>query len=439
MLRQNEDTETIGVMKMSKDATREYIKVMRKRYGAMKSKQAKGRMLDEFCATTQMERKYAIKVLRGSAEPMRRSGRKPTYGLEVAEAVRAIWMKAGQPCSKLMCPIMGCYVSSYEKGHGAFTRDIRKQLLSVSASSIDRLLRPFRVAGARRRRGPGGAAAVKQVVPVRAGLWEEDDPGWIEADTVAHCGGSMEGNFAWSLTMTDICTQWTEVRAMWNRGAAAAHERISHIETALPFDLRGFDSDNGPEFMNWHLHSYLLLRDRPIAFTRSRAYHKNDNAHVEQKNSTHVRNLLGYERIDDAECVEELNRVLCQWSLWKNLYSPVMKLISRTRVGSRYIKRYDRPRTPAQRVLEQSGVPKHKKQEIRKLLAASDCFTLKDKVDQALRRIFASLHQRQIKEIIPLEELRPSALRAAPSGTGRSSSKGRKRQSERMQPMVSSF
>jgi hypothetical protein len=406
-------------MKMSKKATREYIVRMRGRYRAMKSKKAKGRVLDDFCATTELERKHVIKVLRGSAEPLKRSGRKAVYGPEVAEALKDLWIKAAQPCSKLMHPMMGCYVSSYEKMHGAFDSDLQEQLLRVSASSMDRLLKPKRILSPRRRRSPMGVAAVKKEVPIRAGEWEVTEPGWIEADTVAHGGGNMAGSFAWSLTMTDILTQWTEVRVMWNRGAAATFERIQEIEQALPFIIQGFDSDNGPEFMNWHLFDYFRSSSKPVSFTRSRAYQKNDNAHVEQKNGTHVRGLLGHDRIEDPEGVEALNQAIRLWSLWKNLYSPAMKLVSKTRIGHRYIKRYDAPRTPAQRALACALVPKDQKTRIRTLLATTDCFRLKQHVDEALRAVFAAIRQRQEEP-----ERHPafpgsgtSALRAAPSGT----------------------
>mgnify|MGYP005856967073 FL=1 len=239
--------------------------------------------------------KHAIKVLRGTRAPYCRSGRPRKYGREVTPVLKDLYLALGQPCSKAEIP--------------------------------------------RRRRSPVGVAAVKRAIPIRGEAWDVEEPGWMEADTVAHSGGNREGNFVWSLTLTDIQTQWTEVRCMWNRGAAATHERIEQIERALPFAVRGFDSDNGPEFMNWHLHRYFRNRRPPVEFTRSRAYHKNDNAHVEQKNGTHVREILGHERIDDIDCVEALNEALRLWSLSKNLYRPVMKLVHKVREGGRYRKR----------------------------------------------------------------------------------------------------
>ena len=407
-------------MKMSKSATREYIVRMQNRYARLENKVAKGHLLTEFCATTELDRKHAIRVLRRSNPPLLRVGRKATYGPRVAEALGRLWMEAGQPCSKLMRPVMLCYVRSYEGMYGRFKADVREQVMSVSASSIDRLLHEVRVKSPRRRRSPMGVAAVKKEVPIRAGIWTETEPGWIEADTVAHCGGRMDGNFVWSITMTDILTQWTEIRATWNRGAEGTIRRIKEVEHVLPFVLRGFDADNGPEFMNWHLLDYLRNRNVPVSFTRSRPYQKNDNAHVEQKNGTHVRGLLGHDRIEDPDCVEELNRALVMWSEWKNLYSPVMKLVSKVRKGHRYIKRYDQPQTPAQRVLACSSVDEESKEKIRQLLVTTDCFLAKRAVDAALRDVFSTMrHECEVGQdasFFPASV--PSALRAAPSGSG---------------------
>ena len=403
---------------MSENATREYVLRMRVRYGVMKTKKAKGRVLDEFCATTELSRKHAIKLLRSTSDPLKRPGRKAHYGSLVAEALGGIWLAADQPCSKLMHPVMDCYVSSYERHHGAFDPAVRSALLTVSASSMDRLLRPKRITHPRRPRSPQGVAAVKREVPIRAGEWAVSEPGWIEADTVAHCGGNMGGDFVWSLTMTDILTQWTEIRMMWNRGATGTFARIKEIEQMLPFALRGLDCDNGGEFLNWHLHAYCKNAQPPISLTRSRPYMKNDQAHVEQKNGTHVRSLLGHERIEDIDCVEGINEVGALWSLWKNLYGPVRKLESKARIGHRYQKRYDKARTPAQRILECETVASAEKDRIRDLLATTDCFEMKRQVDAKLKKVFDRIRKRQETKDCPvLPGLVTSALRAAPSGT----------------------
>lgn len=402
---------------MSKIATREYMLRMRERYQGMKTKRAKGRVLDEFCACTGSSRKHSIKVLRSRKEPLRQSGRPAVYGEEPRQALTSIWLAAGQPCSKLMKPIMDCYVTSHERAHGPWEGRVRAQLLKMSESSMDRLLKPARIQHVGRRRRPTGLAAVKREVAIRAGVWQTLEAGWMESDTVAHCGGNMAGDFAWTLTLTDILTEWTEVRTTWNRGAAGVMARIREIEQVLPFPMKGFDSDNGPEFMNWQLLRYFRESTPAVVFTRSRPYMKNDNAHVEQKNGTHVRGLLGHDRIEDPDCIDDLNRVMAQWSLWKNLYSPARKLISKTRVGSRYRKVYDKAQTPAQRVLNCPSVSQAGKDWVRKQLASHDCFSLRHDVELALRNVFDSIKKRAKKHTPPSSPgYGTSALRAAPSG-----------------------
>ena len=403
---------------MSQDARDEYVERLRYRYGKMRTKKAKSRLLDEFCSTLELSRKHAIKVLNSDSAGLKRRGRRPRYGPDVADALKAIWLAADQPCSKLLHPVLDCYVQSYERRHGAFSQGVRTALSQVSASTIDRLLAPSRVIGSGRVRRPQGIAAVKQQVDIRAGEWLVEVPGWLEVDTVAHCGGSMQGNFLWSLTMTDILTQWTEVRMMWNRGAAGTLKRVKEVDQALPFEILGLDCDNGGEFLNWHLHDYCRLANPAIELTRSRPYMKNDQAHVEQKNGTHVRRLLGHERIEDIDCVEEINEVGILWSLWKNLFCPVQKLISKERMGHRYRKKYDHPQTPAQRLLASDQVDEKAKEHIRSLFKEFDCLDLKTEIDEKLKRVFERIDKRARGQRCPaFPGLGTSALRAAPSGT----------------------
>ncbi len=405
-------------MKMSESAKREYVERMRYRYGKMKTKKARGRLLDDFCATMELSRKHAIKVLNSRLGDPQRRGRRPRYGPEVAEALKDVWLAADQPCSKLLHPVLGCYVESYERRYGPFAPAVRAGLFQLSASTIDRLLAPVRLLEPRRIRRPQGIAAVKQQVDIRAGEWTVQEPGWLEVDTVAHCGGSMQGNFLWSLTMTDVHTQWTEVRMMWNRGATGTLERVQQVAQMLPFKILGLDCDNGGEFLNWHLYDYCRTASPAIELTRSRPYMKNDQAHVEQKNGTHVRRLLGHDRINDIECVEEINEAGILWSLWRNLFCPVQKLVSKSRIGHRYRKKYDTPRTPAQRLLESDQVDEKAKKHIQALLKDFDCLTLKAEVDEKLKRVFERMQKRAKGQRCPaFPGLGTSALRAAPSGT----------------------
>jgi hypothetical protein len=403
---------------MSQATTKEYTLRMRERYRLMRTKRAKGRVLDEFCATTELERKHAIKVLRSRQEPLRQAGRKPVYGAATA-VLHRIWLLFDQPCSKLLHPVLASYLASYEKQQGVLAAHAKGLLLRMSPSTMDRLLRPHRVRTSLWRGHGGPIATLQRQIPVRSERWEGRGPGWFEADTVAHCGGSMAGSFAYTLTLTDTDSQWTELRAIWNRGGHATMLRVQEIEQALPFAIQGVNTDNGPEFLNAHLIRHFQDRAVLVMQSRSRPYHKNDNAHVEQKNSSHVRPLLGYDRFEDPACIEDLNELLTLHSCWTNLFRPCMKLVAKIKAGHRYRKTYDRPRTPAQRVLEHSALPAPVAARVRTLLETYDCYTLKQLVQEKTRLFFQRFVLSEAATTLgPGVGLGPSALRAAPTGTG---------------------
>lgn len=235
---------------MGKQERRAYLETIRARYRRA-DKAGKAAILDEFCAVCEYHRKYALRLLSNQHKPRKKAKRKPgpdsRYDKpELVEVLRTIWLASDQLCSK--------------------------RLKSVRAKVA--------------RKGLSGAkpgTLLKKHIPIQAGTWDVTQPGFMETDTVAHCGDSLAGNFVWSLTMTDICTAWTECRATWNKGSHGVMTRIKSVQKALPFAIKGFDCDNGSEFLNWHLQRYFQNRKQPIQFTRSRPYHSNDNAHVEQK------------------------------------------------------------------------------------------------------------------------------------------------------------
>jgi hypothetical protein len=179
---------------------------------------------------------------------------------------------------------------------------------------------------------------LKKHIPVKTKQWDEEKPGFLEADTVAHCGDSVAGMFVYTLNCVDIATGWNQQRALWGKGEQGVLQAIQNIEKTLPFDILGFDCDNGSEFLNWHLLRYFSKRKQPIKFTRSRAYHKNDNAHIEGKNWTHIRQYLGYQRFDNIELVDLLNDLYTkEWNLYFNFFIPSVKLINKVRDGSKII------------------------------------------------------------------------------------------------------
>jgi hypothetical protein len=228
---------------------------------------------------------------------------------------------------------------------------------------------------------------LKNQIPIRTQNWGITEPGFMEADTVAHCGNSLAGNFAWSLTLTDILTTWTEIRATWNKGAGGVCEQIEDIESCLPFTLLAFDCDNGSEFLNYHLVRYFSDRPKEVAFTRSRPYKKNDNAHVEQKNWTHVRQLFGYDRIEDVALIPLMNDLYAnEWSLYQNHFCPNMKLIKQ-RINARYKKKYEVPKTPYQRLLDCDHITDEVKSRLWDIHQTLNPFMLKQTIEKKLRQI----------------------------------------------------
>lgn len=198
------------------------------------------------------------------------------------EAIRTIWMASDQLCSKRLKAALPLWIPFYE---GALSRETKALLERISASTLDQLLKPIRAKALRKGlSGTKPGTLLKKQIPIQTGVWDATQPGFMEADTVAHCGNSLAGDFGWSLTMTDICTGWTECRATWSKGAEGVMTQIKAIQKALPFQVKGFDCDNGSEFLNWHLLRHFQSQPQPVQFTRSRPYHSNDNAHVEQKN-----------------------------------------------------------------------------------------------------------------------------------------------------------
>ena len=269
------------------------------------------------------------------------------------KALKRIWFASDQMCSKRLVEVISLWLPYYEIHFGTLTTETKKHLLTISPASIDRVLHDVRVKQHKGRCTTRPGTLLRNQIPIRTHHWDVTQPGFVEADTVAHCGNSLAGEFVWSLTFTDILTTWTENRAIWGKGSIGVLNQIKDIESHVPFDLKGFHCDNGSEFLNNHLLRYFTDRPNVVYFTRSRAYKKNDNAHVEQKNWSHVRQLLGYDRLDQQELVPLINDLYVnEWSLYQNHFCPTLKLVEKTRINSRYIKKYDKAKTLYQRVME---------------------------------------------------------------------------------------
>lgn len=376
---------------MGPRSRQEYLEKIRQRYRRA-SKEKKTQILDEFCQVCEHHRKHAIRLLNAPhVHPRRKPGRRPRYGPEIVAVLKAIWLAGEQMCSKRLKAALPLWLPYYESQHGPLAQSSRELVLKISPATIDRLLASARVRyGRRGLSGTKPGTLLRNQIPVRTEHWDVDRPGYFEADTVAHCGDSLKGNFIWSLTFTDIWSGWSEMRAVWNKGAQGVVDATRNIEKRLPFAILGFDCDNGSEFLNHHLWAYFADRPEPVYFTRSRPYHSNDNAHVEQKQWTHVRQLLGYRRLEDAGLLSAINDLYTnEWALMQNYFLPSMKLKTKEKVGSRYRRRYEPPRTPYERLLESPFVGSEAKLRLLHTFRQLNPFVLKKGIERKLRLIFA--------------------------------------------------
>jgi hypothetical protein len=356
-----------------------------------RAKEGKGRLLDEFCQQYEFERKYAIKLLSGSAVVSEgnapRPGPEPKYE-PVAEVLTTIWRAAEQLCGKRLVRALPLWLPFYERHYGKLLPTQKKLLREVSAATLDRILAEHKIGPAKGLSGTRPGTLLRQQVPIQGEVWNEKKIGFIEADSVAHCGSSLAGDFVWSLTYTDLACTWTEGRAVWNKGATGVLEQTKDVESELPFAIVGFDFDNGTEWLNWTLIRYLQVRARPIGLTRSRPYHKDDNAHVEQKNWMWPRQLLGYGRLEDPALLQPINYLYKEvWGPLHNFFLPSMKLMSKERVGSRWVRRHDKAQTAYQRLQQSGQLTPQKARLLREQYAELDPFRLQKKLEQGLRKI----------------------------------------------------
>jgi hypothetical protein len=338
-------------------------------------------------------RKAAIRALR--SEPVARvgviTGRPLEYhAAEVRPVLRAVWSAANYPCGRRLAGMMADWLAGYEQHEKKVSASVREQLLAASPRTLDRLLHPLRVESRRPSLTRPGSL-LRQQIPIRGSVWEENKAGWLEVDTVALCGGSVAGDFVWMVDAVDYATTWVSTRAMWNRGQEGTLAALADLERCLPFPLLGLDSDNGGEFLNYHVLAWLQKRTRPVFMTRSRPYKKDDNAHIEQKNWTHVRQWFGYERHDNPEVVERLNALARgPFHQMLNYFHASLKLESKERLAGGKIRRvYQQAKSPLERVLESPEVDALTKARLRAEKARLNPFALKREVDQHLREIAA--------------------------------------------------
>lgn len=351
---------------MTRRSIMEYVQALRTRY-LRASREEKGKMLDEFTQVTGLHRKAAIRLLNRPSKPGmgKQRGRPRKYGTVTQEALKIVWEASDRLCSKRLQPFIPEMMRVLRR-HGEQQIDAytEAQLCQMSQSTIDRLLQPWRRAGGRRSLSttrPG--SLLKSSIPIRTFAdWQENKPGFLEMDLVAHCGESVEGFYLNTLCAVDVASGWTECLPVWGKGQVRVRSAVHRMRQHLPFPLLGVDSDNGSEFINHCFYTYC--RQEKIAFTRSRAYKKNDSCHVEQKNGNVVRRLVGYDRYTRRAAFQCLQRIYDSVRLYMNFFQPTMKLCAKTRHGAKVYKVYQTAQTPYQRLLRLGVLSEAKRAEM---------------------------------------------------------------------------
>jgi hypothetical protein len=377
--------------RMKTTSRKDYLQRIYQRYRRA-ARSNKRHILDEFCANCGYHRKYAIRLLNGpppEAKPLRRA-RRPrsvSYGARVISILQAVWEAADYPWSVRLKALLPQWMP-WIRRQFRLTPEIEEQLLRISARAIDYRLGPRKRVLRKRiygRTKPG--TLLKQQIPVKTDRWDVQVPGFTEIDLVSHSGPSAAGECCHSLNLTDIHSTWVETRAVLGKGQEGVRQALEEIRQALPFALRGIDSDNGSEFINAHLYGYC--RSRAIQFTRGRPYKKDDNAHIEQKNWTHVRRLLGYARYDSQRALKAINDLYAhELGLFRNLFLPSVKLQHKVRMGSRTRRIYGVPETPFQRVCASPASDPERIAELKRQQQQLDPFQLSRTIQDKLEHIF---------------------------------------------------
>ena len=375
---------------MTRGGMREYLDAIRPRYNRA-GRREKGQILDEAVRVAGQHRKALIRALNAPSPALAqsRTGRPKRYGLEAAAALRTLWEASDRVCAKRLQPFLPELLEVLERhGELILEQEVKDQVCAMSAATIDRLLRPHRHPEHRRpfsTTRPG--SLLKASIPIRTfAEWNEHQPGFLEIDLVAHCGETTEGQYLNTLSAVDIATGWVACRGVMGKGQQRVGGAVHHIGQSLPFPLLGIDSDNGSEFINHHLYSYC--QQKGITFTRARPYRKNDNAHIEQKNWSVVRRLIGYHRYHSPQALEQLNRLYPLVERYVNFFQPAMQLLEKHRQGTRVRKVYDSPRTPFRRLLEQGVLSQSQQKRLDQEYQRTNPVKLLKAINKELERLW---------------------------------------------------
>ena len=377
---------------MSKE---ELTAIVTKRYFKTRKRQEKSIILDEFCQNTGYHRKYAIAKLKQYWQNKDRTTSTERYhlrkyGHDLDQPLLITWQAMNGICAERLQPFLSEILPILRtRGHLSITDEQQAQLIMMSIATIKRRLRSMQTKHKQKAKGlcatkPG--FLLKHHIPIQTICWDQEQAGFCEIDLVAHCGGSLSGDFIYTLQFVDIKTTWTERKAVMGKGQSGVFAAIKAIRIQLPFNLLGVDSDNGSEFINHQLWKYC--QEQNIVFTRSRPYMSKDGAHVEQKNYTTVRKVLGYDRFDTQEQLKRMNDLYNNELCWYlNFFQPSLKLREKKKVGSKYKRIYDKAKTPYQRVMACSEVPQNRKERLKAFYETLDPVELRQAIERKVLRI----------------------------------------------------
>lgn len=396
-------------------ARQEYLKVLRERYVKAQSRKEKSLLLDEYCCNTGQSRKYVIRSIQQRADPRLKQGkkRKEVYGGEVKAGLAQLWEVFDYACGQRLKPILETEVERLRSfGELKVSDDVALKLRGMSSATIDRKLKHQReVLHILRSKGrPKPGSLLKQKIPIRLTEWDTSKVGYVEMDLVVHCGSSTLGEYINTLSTTEVSSGWWEGEAIMGKSQQETFGALKRIRIRTPFEWNGLDSDNGSEFINDMLYNYC--RREKLEFTRSRPNRKNDNAYIEQKNWTHVRKTLGYLRYDTFDELNIINDLYRgDLRLYKNFFQPVMKLVSKERIGGRVKRKYDVPRSPYQRLLESAQVSEKTKRELEAIHHSLNPAQLKRSIDAKLDKLYRTCQGKsRANQADPRKRLRPRSV-----------------------------
>jgi len=380
---------------MAQRSKREYLQSIYGRY-QQSSRAEKQKILDEFMHVCGYHRKYAIGLLNRplpGPRPRRVPARRPLYSAAVIDVLAELWVASGYLCAVRLKAALPTWLP-WLRRRIALLPGQERQLLAISPRQLERRLQARKQTVKRRLYGttrPG--SLLKHMIPIKTDQWDVTKAGYLEIDLVSHSGADATGEYLYTLDAVDIQTGWVERQAVRGKGQHGILAALQAIAQRLPFALRGIDSDNGSEFINNHLWAFCQRAQPPIQFTRSRPYKKDDNAHIEQKNWTHVRKLVGWDRYESPEALAALHALYADLRLFQNVFQPSMKLLRKSRHGSRLRRRYDVPQTPWGRVLACSEADPVKVAALTRVLARTDPFALSQRIDAQLEQVWQLAHR----------------------------------------------